>query len=180
MSESLPQEENANGQASPLSLHRYAARRGVSTAAVSKAIKSGRLSASVVFDHLGDPKIGDADLADREWNANTRERADARPAESQYAVARAEQLRSATRRYAAQAELAEIDLAERRGQLISIAEARADMTAKLTEARTRLLGIPSQLAQIFPDRAAELVPLVEGLIRDALEDLANKGIEAAP
>jgi hypothetical protein len=39
--------------------------------AVSKAIKSGRLKASIVRDHLGKPKIADPELADREWASGT-------------------------------------------------------------------------------------------------------------
>jgi hypothetical protein len=60
-----------------MSLRAYARRRaelglaGVSTVAVSKAIKGGRLKASVIRDARGQPKIADPVLADREWNSRT-------------------------------------------------------------------------------------------------------------
>src|SRR5690348_9655124 len=57
-----------------MTLTAYATRRGVSPKAVSKAVAAGRLSASVTRDQHGAPKIGDPDLADREWEANTRAR----------------------------------------------------------------------------------------------------------
>jgi hypothetical protein len=63
----------------PLSLRAYAKRVGVSVEAVSKAVTSGRLSGSVVRDERGAPKIGDVELADREWAANTRPRVDYPP-----------------------------------------------------------------------------------------------------
>lgn len=54
-----------------MTLGAYAKHRGCSKNAVSKAIKRGRLKLSVVFDAAGQPKIGDAQLADREWTQNT-------------------------------------------------------------------------------------------------------------
>lgn len=58
----------------PLSLRDYAAHRGVSHVAVSKAIAAGRLAESVVYVQRGkkrSPKIADVELADREWDSNT-------------------------------------------------------------------------------------------------------------
>jgi len=60
----------------PISLRAYAKRRaaaglpGSSPEAVSKAVKSGRLSRSVVLVD-GEPKIADPELADREWLARS-------------------------------------------------------------------------------------------------------------
>lgn len=62
---------SGTGTATPLTLGAYAKRRGCSKNAVSKAIKSGRLKLSVVFNASGQPKIADAHLADREWTQNT-------------------------------------------------------------------------------------------------------------
>jgi hypothetical protein len=53
-----------------VSLRAYAKRRGVSANAVSRAVRTGRLRASVVQTDDG-PKIVDVELADREWAANT-------------------------------------------------------------------------------------------------------------
>lgn len=62
----------------PISLKEYAKSRkarglpGGSTTAVSRAIRSGRLTARSVVLVDGDPKILSAAAADEEWRANTR------------------------------------------------------------------------------------------------------------
>lgn len=61
----------SEAQPAPMSLRTYAKRRGVTAMAVSKAVASGRLKASVVRDARGAPKIADPELADREWEAAT-------------------------------------------------------------------------------------------------------------
>ena len=53
-----------------VTLTAYAKTKGVSTEAVSKAVRVGRLSKSVVFDAKGKPRVIPA-LADQEWTANT-------------------------------------------------------------------------------------------------------------
>lgn len=186
--------------AQPLTLTAYAKRRGVSTVSVSKAVARGRLVASVGRNDRGQPTIIDPDLADREWAANTRHRIDATasavdPVTAQsetaaataprgyravlpdgvqdYNTSRAVHARASARRHEAQADLAEMDLAKRRGQLIEIADARAEVIAKFTLLRTRLLGVPSRVAQHFPHLAAEIVPAIEQVIHEALEELAD-------
>lgn len=52
------------------SLASYARRRGVSTAAVSKAVKRGRLRKSVSHRPTGEPFVADFEMADREWVEN--------------------------------------------------------------------------------------------------------------
>lgn len=54
-----------------LSIRKYAESRNISHVAVLKAIKTGRLSKSVAYDDANKPKIADAALADKEWEANT-------------------------------------------------------------------------------------------------------------
>lgn len=184
-----------------MTLTAYAARRGVSPKAVSKAVAVGRLSSSVTRDQHGAPKIADPELADREWEANTRARADVappmatRPADpadpvrvppaigaaavspelAEYYAHRSAREGAAARREAVQAELAEIVLAERRGQTIPIETARRDMIDRYTRVKTRVLGVPRRLAQQLPHLAAEVVPVVDALLVEALEELADGG-----
>lgn len=182
----------------PLSLTAYAARRGVSPKAVSKAVAAGRLVGSVVRDDHGDPKILDPDLADREWEANTRTRIDRPIVESRtqptpimqptprvvpvirvstdvpdYNVSRALREAAAARREAAKAELAELDVAERRGELVPADEARAVLVDKFTIVKTKILGIPSRFAQRMPELASVAIPVIDELLREALEELAD-------
>jgi hypothetical protein len=63
----------------PLTLTAYAKRRGVSVKSVSIAVRDRRLVDSVGRDARDQPTILDPELADREWEANTRRRAE-RPA----------------------------------------------------------------------------------------------------
>ena len=156
-----------------ISLTDYAKRRGVSTRAVSKAVATGRLSKSIARDKHGQPKIADIELADREWEANTRPRVDsitraqmADDAELElpeaspqpiairveagdvpdYNVSRARREAAAARREAALADMAELDAAERRGQLISAEDADAEALETATIVRTKILGVPTRLA----------------------------------
>lgn len=82
---------------------------------------------------------------------------------------------SEARLMAAKAELAEIDVAERRGELISIDQARADVMDRFATVRTKILGVPSRVAQRLPRLAGEIVPVLEELLREALAELADGG-----
>lgn len=178
-----------------MSLRAYSRHRGVSGEAVSKAIAVGRLRESVVMVG-GVPKIGDVAIADREWGENTRLRVDHPPARrSEPATSRGAELAGededqepqeipsydksralrevhAARREAALADLAEIEVAEKREELVPVDEARAYMIDKFTVVKTRILGVPSRVAQRLPNVAAEVVPVIESLLREVLEELA--------
>lgn len=180
----------------PASLRGYAKRRGVSANAVSKAIKDGRLRASVVVVD-GAPKIADVELADREWDANTRPRIDQpapprarRPAPTDesaddadeavelpvgippYKVSRARREAAAARREEALADIAQMEAAEKSEDLVPFEEARTYIIDKFTVVKTRLLGVPSRVAQRLPQVASEVEPVVDELIREVLEEIA--------
>lgn len=166
----------------PISLRAYARRRGVSPESVSKAITAGRLRGSVVMIG-GQPKIADAELADREWDANTRPRVDHPPrAPSEvnpeevpdYNASRALREAHAARREAALADLAEIEVAEKRDELVPVDEARAHMIDKFTVVKTKILGVPTRIAQRLPELATQVVPVVDELLREILEELATE------
>ena len=185
----------------PITLTEYAARRGVSKVAVSKAIAAGRLRDSVVRDGRGRPAIVSAELADREWEARTRQQAappaprakpeprprqfsapPAPPADADadgdlpdYQVSRARLEAAKARRETALADVAELDAAERKGELVPVAEARAEVAEAFTLVRTKILGVPSRLAQRLPGMSSDVVPVLESLIREALEELADDG-----
>lgn len=176
-----------------MSLTAYARRRGVSAKAVSKAVAEGRLRASVVTVN-GQPKIADADAADREWSANTRARIEpqqnsrqksrAEPSPRrrkkdlaaddvpQYETSRALREAAAARRESALADLAEIEVSEKLDEIVPVEEARAYMADKFTVVKTRILGVPTLVAQRLPHLAAEVAPVLEELLREVLEELA--------
>ena len=173
----------------------------MSAEAVSKAIETGRLHASVVRDARGAPKIGDPELADREWGARTRPRIDhgarhgaraaraaqpdvapASPADHgaaaalddqrEYHIARTARETASARREAAQAEIVELELAQTRGELVPAKEMEERMVEVFTSCRTKLLGIPTRARQRDRSFSKSQLQLVEDLIREALEDLA--------
>ena len=198
----------------PMSLTAYAKRRGVSPVAVSKAVARGRLSASVGRNDRDQPVILDPELADREWEANTRQRVDhaasepaprrrgdpIQPAEPgsgervepaadlprarrvdlpdgvpHYLVSQAVRAQAAARREIAAADREELELARERGHLVDAAELKADFAAHISAAKSRLLSLPSSIAQEMPDLAERVVPVVDRVVREALEELAADG-----
>lgn len=84
---------------------------------------------------------------------------------------------SEARLMAAKAEIAELDAAERRGELIAVEQARADVDDLISTAKTKLLGVPNRLAQRDHTITRAQVDLVELLIREALSDLADDDVD---
>ena len=132
-----------------ISISAYAKRRGVTPQAVRKAANSGRIS--LVHGQV------DAKRADREWTRNTwpaghggqnagtrrprqaKSRSDGGQEGVTFSSARA-------RREHALADLAELELARKRGDLVSLAEIKAEVFAYNRRARDMLLAIPDRLA----------------------------------
>jgi phage terminase Nu1 subunit (DNA packaging protein) len=146
-------------------LRALADRLGVVHSALSKAVREGRLTAGVMMDR-GRVVVLDADAAAAQWNSvSASMSASGSDANADYLAARA-------RREAALADIAEIDRDERRGELVSVEEARADVIDAFTVVKTRILGVSSRVAQRMPHLAAEVVPVLDALLREALEELA--------
>jgi hypothetical protein len=188
----LTRKRKAKGRAAApaaLSLRAYAKRRGVSPEAVSKAVESGRLKESVIRVR-GAPKIADPDLADREWGSNTRPRVDLPPTFSppagdpqgappppddvpDYYDSRAKREAAAARRETALADLAELDVLERKAELVPAADVSARWVEVVTVAKTKLLGLPTRIKQRLPHISANDVRVIDDLVREALENLAD-------
>jgi phage terminase Nu1 subunit (DNA packaging protein) len=157
----------------PLSLRAYAKHRGVSAEAVSKAITEGRLRESVTRVK-GAPKIADAELADREWDANTRPRVENGPDHTEYYASR-------SRREAAQAELRELELARHKGELVPAKDFDAHlerlqerMRVEYARCRDKLLAIPVRARQRDASLTVRHLTLIDELVREALQDLSER------
>jgi hypothetical protein len=114
----------------------------------------------------GEPKIADPDLADRAWEANTRPRIDQPPAAPlqgasatakpiaddvpDYLESRARRESAAARRDAAQADLAELDVAQRKGEFVPVAEARRRDLQLRARRRRRVPGLRNRRAGRAP------------------------------
>lgn len=171
-----------------ISCRAYAKHRGVTPMSVSDAIKAGRLVRSVVRDVNGQPKISSAELADQEWEANTDSsmRAIAFGGTDPRAVPRVgvvvresdapegETVASATERLkSAQADLAEIKRDTEMGELVLASTVEHRLRDVFLSCRTRLLAIPSRARQALPHLTNADVVLIEDLVREACEDLAE-------
>lgn len=71
------------------------------------------------------------------------------------------------------AELLELDRKQKTGALIPSAEVEANWVKLVTSARTKLLAIPSKAKQHIPELDTDAIGLLDNLVREALEDLAN-------
>lgn len=81
---------------------------------------------------------------------------------------------------AAQADLAELRVAQERRELVNAGQVERGYIALVTQARNRLLGVPSAAKGHIPGLSVDQVELLEGLIVDALEAVANGDDEAEP
>lgn len=147
-----------------IGLREYARRRGVTLGAVQKAIKSGRIRSI-------DGKI-DPEVADIQWARNT-DAAQQRGAAAVASVASTaaiapkaprgdddptagpQLLESRARREQAMAELAELELAEKRGELVDVADIRKALVPKILGVRDALDTLADRLAPLL---AAETDP----------------------
>ena len=136
----------------------YAKRRGCSQVAVHKAVKAGRIT-------LIEGKIDPA-VADVQWQANTRARVSASaPPPAAPAAPRtgddgdeapSDYWASRARREKAEAQTAELKLAELQGQLVRADTIRAAHAKRLAGLREALLQIPARLSAVLaaePDQA---------------------------
>ncbi len=126
--------------------------------------------------------MADVDLADREWAANTKPTSSSLPAPPRPELAGDEiDLQEARRRHEIERwrlsqvrrEMEEITLSERRGEVVQVDEARALVIDKFTVVKTRLLGVATRARQRMPHLSYDDVELLESLIREALEELAD-------
>lgn len=78
------------------------------------------------------------------------------------------------RKTAAQAALAELELAEKRGEVVRVDDAARIAGEGYTRVRARLLAMPGRLAPLLAiaDTAEECKDLVEGAVTEALAELA--------
>lgn len=158
----------------------YAKHRGCSSQAVTQAVAAGRLTKSVKKLPSGRLSI-DAKRADLEWAASTY--SDRAPLTGPTAPRRGAAgddepvslMDVRNRHELAKAQLAELDLAERRGEILEAREVEARLVGVFSSCKTKLLGVPSRVRQQDPTLTKPQVALVEATIREALEGLAEGG-----
>lgn len=151
------------------SIRELGRRVGVSHVALRKAVIEGRLTEGVCVKR-GKVQVVDVEAAAEQWQATPRgnpvPEASELDVQAAYWVAKA-------RREAALADMAEIEVAEKRSELVPVAQARADVINAFTTVKTKILGVPSRVAQRFPQLALEIQPVIDALLREVLEELAD-------
>lgn len=168
-----------------VTLTAYAKSKGVSTEAVSKAVRVGRLSKSVVFDAKSRPRVI-PELADQEWIANTDSAQQRVPAvappraepEPEQAPARDEPKtatfqQARTLREAYMARLAKLEFDEKSGLLVK-AEAVKNEAFKVARiVRDNMLNIPDRIAAELANETNQfkIHQRLTAEIRRALEDM---------
>ncbi len=159
----------------PLSLRAYARHRkakglaGGTLNAVQVAIDSGRLRKSVTSSG----QITSAAEADLEWEKTTKVDYIPLSGPSAAGTPPPDLQESRARREAAEAALAEIELAEKRGELVLARDVESKLVNVFAHCKTKLLGVPSRARQRDPALTGPQVELFDSLIREALEDLAG-------
>ena len=162
-------------KAKPLGLRAYARHRkeaglaGGTLNAVQTAIKSGRLSKSLTRDRK---QIASAAAADVEWDAATH--VDRIPLTGPTATGTQppDLTESRARREAAEAALAELELAEKRRELVLAKDVESKLVNVIAHCKTKLLGVSPRARQRDPSLTGPQIELFENLIREALDDLA--------
>jgi phage terminase Nu1 subunit (DNA packaging protein) len=152
-----------------LSERQFAKAVGASLSTVQARRQAGRLPKSAKKDRKGHWKI-DPVVGAREWEDLAPLRAGGRGGDVESLKAWRE---ARSRREAALASMAEDELKKSRGELVNAAEMRAWIVDMISNAKGKLLGIPSRAKQRCPHLTVADLAVVNGLIREALEDLAE-------
>lgn len=167
---------------------------GVSAEAVYAAVKTNRLS--VVKGRDGKPLVNTETMRE-EWAKNTQTRIGMGPKapgpgrEKKPLRSKEERMRTPEERIGKtkesipdydesrartehlKAELLELDRQQKEGLLVRAEDVEREWIEIITLARTKLLGIPTKAKQRIPDLDTDAIGVLDDIVREALEDLAN-------
>ena len=146
----------------PLSIRAYAKHKGVSDAAVRKAIDNGRITT------LPNGQI-DPEIADREWDDNTAVRQTERVTEP---VSGISYQKSRANKELFEALLKKLEYEERSGKLVEISKMEVDAFTAARVARDKLLAIPDRVAPILVG-ITDIHELKEVLRKEIITSLQN-------
>jgi hypothetical protein len=169
---------------------------GVSRQAVYKAIKTGRVPVVRTADGR---ELLKSETLREEWEANTQTRVGVGPkppaGEKEFPPERPKRQpeppeprrlteaepgdivpdynESRARTEYLKAELLELERKEKEGLLVRAAEVEAKWVEVITISRTKVLGVPSKAKQRIPDLTQDQIAILEDIVREALEELAE-------
>lgn len=145
--------------------------------AVQVAIRDGRIVDAITLDG----KI-DAAIADEEWSDTTLEDRvpitgptsvddDDDDDDETFAPGIPKLKESRARREAAEAALAEIELAEKRGELVLARDVESKLVNVFAHCKTKLLAVPGRIRQSDPGMSDVQIDLIDSTIRETLDEL---------
>jgi phage terminase Nu1 subunit (DNA packaging protein) len=73
------------------------------------------------------------------------------------------------------AELLELERKEKEGLLVRSADVQAKWVEVITISRTKVMGVVSKVKQRVPDLTQDQISILEDIVREALEELAEEG-----
>jgi phage terminase Nu1 subunit (DNA packaging protein) len=149
----------------------------VTLSSLQRAIKDGRVKA-VGEDASGRPVILDPAEAAREWKARTRPRVDSRTAGRGRGKANALEV-ATLRERTARAEAFELETARKKGLLVSAVEVERRWVTIGVQLRTQLGGLPTRIRQRLPHLTAKDVLVIDRLVREVLQELADLAVRRA-
>ncbi len=164
----------------------YARRRGVDPTSVRDAVRGGRIT---LIDGKIDPVVADA-----QWQANTRKRvsiageggapaaapsaapSSPTPPDVDYGGGVSGYQKSRARREAAEAELAELRLAEETGDLIRTDAVRSAYSRRAAGLREALMQIPARLSPVLAAESdpAKIHDHLQAELRQVLEQVTQE------
>lgn len=174
----------------PLITRAEAARAlGVTSEAVYAAVKQGRLS---VINARDGRVLVNSETMREEWAKNTQKRIGRgpkppasepkalRPREERVPSGRISRTTEAIPEYEEsrartehlKAELLELERKQKESLLVPAAEIEAKWVEIVTQARTKMLGIPTKAKQRIPDLDSDAMSVLEDIVRETLEDLS--------
>ena len=164
----------------PLITRKEAAEKmGVTIQAVYGAIKEGRLTA--MTDDKGKIVIN-SDTLEKEWYSKSafkrvRTTKDnnvvvhkSRLSKTDESIPEYEESKARTEHL--KAELLELDRKVKESELVPMEDVENKWSDIITNARTKLLGIPAKAKQRIPDLDANAVSCLDDIVREALEELS--------
>jgi phage terminase Nu1 subunit (DNA packaging protein) len=158
---------------------------GGTTQAVTRAIRTRRLVASVVYVN-GRPKIRDVAQADAEWARNTDHSKAPSTVKAQAAGARPVTSSSSPRDVApsladaamreknARADLVELEYRMKIGELVPARAVEGAWSEMVTQMRTAVLAVPSKVKTLIPHLTRQELAQLNDLLAQALEALADR------
>lgn len=159
--------------AEKMSANKFASHMGVAESAVRRAINEGRITAKKV---KGRWEI-DPDIAKKEWAASSRFRVEAAAArelqKTEESKPKRDLINARTAREVYDAKLAELRYKRTSNELVPADEVLARWSTIITTTRTKLLAIPSKAKIAMPELKATHIAIIEGLIREALEEICS-------